>query len=57
MYYIQPYIKLVGDTDVCVFDIPIPCTNMIDRLCFACFPLTVNMFSLIRFVYFLSPTA
>jgi hypothetical protein len=33
MYYMQPYIKLVGDTDVCVFDIPIPCTNMIDRLC------------------------
>jgi hypothetical protein len=28
----QPYIKLVGDTDVCVFDIPIPSTNMIDRL-------------------------
>ena len=31
MYYIQPYVKLVGDTDACVFDIPIPCTNMIDR--------------------------
>ena len=32
MYYIQPYIKLVDDTDICVFDIPIPSTNMIDRL-------------------------
>ena len=32
MYYMQPYIKLVGDTDVCVFDMPIPCTNMINRL-------------------------
>jgi hypothetical protein len=34
MYYIQPYVKLVNDTDVCVFlhsGIPIPSTNMIDR--------------------------
>ena len=54
MYYIQHYIKFVSDTDVCVFVTFGYSDSLHQRyqyIRFACFPLTVNIFSLIRFIF------